>query len=88
MMISRLVESNWQPRIDAVRMCRVSKCLRKSKAEQGFQSFPIIKSTLEINGKNWKQEGLKVSNHCHLRSDLARSVREDACSKLRTRKRA
>jgi hypothetical protein len=65
MMISRLVERSWQPRTGAVPMCRISKCLRKSKAEQGFQSFPIIKSPLEINGKNWKQKGLKVSNHFH-----------------------
>jgi len=33
---------------------------------------------LEMNGKNWKQKGLKVSNPFHSAADLAQSVRGDA----------
>ena len=28
---------------------------------------------MEINGNNWKQKALNVSNHFHCRTDLARS---------------
>jgi len=43
-----------------------------------FHLFPIIKCTLEMNGKDWKQKGLKVSNPFHCAADLAQSVRGDA----------
>jgi hypothetical protein len=50
-------------------------------AAQGSHLFPIIKGALEINGKDWKQKALNVSNPFHSAPDLARSDREDACGK-------
>jgi len=55
-----------------------SKLLGLANVAPGFHLFPIIKSTLEMNGKNWKQKGLKVSNPFHSAADLAQSVRGDA----------
>ena len=54
MTISRLVESNSQPRIDAVRMCRVSKCLPKLEAEHihGF----TFNATFDSQENRWKAD--------------------------------
>jgi hypothetical protein len=32
-----------------------------------------MKKSMETKGNNWKQKALKVSNHFHCRTDLARS---------------
>src|ERR1700737_3063545 len=54
MMISRLVESNSQPRIDAVPMCRVSKCLPKLEADHihGF----TFNATFDSQENRWKAD--------------------------------
>jgi hypothetical protein len=39
---------------------------------------PVSKSTSKMNGKNWKQKALKVSNLFHSAARLAQSVRGDA----------
>jgi hypothetical protein len=57
---------------------RNSKLLCEANVAPRFHLFPIIECTLEMNGKDWKQEGLKVSNPFHCASRLAQSVRGDA----------
>ena len=55
-----------------------SKLLGLANVAPGFHLFPIVECKLEMNGKNWKQKGLKVSNPFHSAADLAQSVRGDA----------
>jgi hypothetical protein len=55
-----------------------SSLLCQANVAPRFHLFPIIKSTLEMNGKDWKQKGMKVSDLFHSAADLAQSVRGDA----------
>jgi len=55
-----------------------SKLLCQANVAPSFHLFPIVECKLEMNGKNWKQKGLKVSNPFHSAADLAQSVRGDA----------
>ena len=46
--------------------------------EQWRKLDSTIQSTLEINGKDWKQKAQNLSNYFHSAADLARSDRRDA----------
>ena len=54
------------------------KLLCQANVEPSFHLFPIIKCKMEMNGRNWKQKGLKVSNPFHSAARLTQSVRGDA----------
>ena len=61
--------------LQSARTVRTSKCinskrLRHPDITQSFQLFPIIKGTVETNGKNWKQRSLNVSNHLRFAAGL------------------
>ena len=58
--------------------CSDSKRLREPYTAQSFQSFPIMQSTWEINGKDWKQKAQNLSNYFHFAADLVRRLRGDA----------
>ena len=54
-------------------------CITLEKiGEQWRKLDSIIQSTLEINGKDWKQKAQNLSNYFHSTADLARSDRRDA----------
>ena len=67
------------PFFSIVRQLGRQDCITLEKiGEQWRKLDSIIQSTLEINGKDWKQKAQNLSNYFHSAADLARNDRRDA----------
>jgi hypothetical protein len=67
------------PFFSIVRQLGTQHCITLEKiGEQWRKLDSIIQSTLEINGKEWKQKAQNLSNDFHSADDLARSDGREA----------